>query len=122
MTTNKTDEPDANYDRDRKTAEADGFALAESTNDMPPPDLFHAAQELATKLSALPDGEAEARALNLSLSEPALWGMLDVRRAASVLRDKHPHLWSETSARYPWLKEAAEKGGSDAIEAMANQF
>ena len=96
--------------------------LPEATSDMPPPDLFHAAQELAVKLAALPNGDKEARALNLSLSEPALWGMLDVRRAASVMRDNHPQPWKEIASRYPWLDEAADEGGSDAMDAMANQF
>ena len=110
------------YAEDKMRAIDENTNLPERDGDFPPPDLFHAADALARALSAQSSGVEEASALNLSLDEPALWGMLDVQRAASLMQEKYPQQWETIQQLFPWLGDAAESAQSDAVGAMASQF
>ncbi len=110
------------YAEDKLRSIDDNTNLPERDGDFPPPDLFHAADALAKAIAAQSSGADEASALNLSLNEPALWGMLDVERAASLLQEKYPQEWETVRQSFPWLGDAAESAEADAVGAMASQF
>lgn len=107
---------DAEYERDRAEAEADGTAIPEREHDFPPADLFHAAQALFAAL------DEDARTEINAPDDPALWGRLDADRAAALLSGRRPDAFADLAARFPWLTGAADGSGTGAFGAMADQF
>lgn len=112
---------DAEYEREHDEAQTNQTTLPERTDDMPPPDLFHAAEQLTRTLQSQTGGREAAEEMDLALDAPALWGMLDVERAASIVRERFASAWPALAARFPWLADASE-GEGDAVGAMAGQF
>jgi hypothetical protein len=95
------------YASDRTAAEDDGTALAERTDDLPPPDLYHAAVALAGLLAN--DLPREAEYIGLADIDPVRWESLDVARAAEYARKNHKDGFASLAARFPWLAAAADQ-------------
>ena len=109
--------PDTNYDLDHAQAVTDGTALPERTNDLPPADLYHTALALYQAFGDNADGLAEAGVP----PDAALWGMLDVTRAAAWLGERDPARLAPIADTHPWLRETVDSPAG-AEGAIAGQF
>jgi len=114
--------PDS-YERDVERAREEGTDIIERTDDLPPPDHYRAARDLAEMLRARgEDLAALAGEIGLPDVDPARWERLDVARAASYARERHPEAFASIAADHPWLGEAAEGSAHDALGALADRF
>ncbi|MBC8104027.1 MAG: hypothetical protein H7Z41_15750 [Cytophagales bacterium] len=95
------------YTRDRASAEDDGTALGERTDDLPPADLYHAAAALADLL--VEDLPREWEYIGLPDTDPARWESLDVARAAGYARERRAEGFAALVVRFPWLESKADQ-------------
>lgn len=118
-----TDQP-MNEQEDRRlsqeAAEA-GAGFREIADDLPPPDQYHAARDLAALI-----GEQELTEkrdeIGLPSADPARWESLDIARAASYAREHYPAGFERVILAHPWLNESADSASHDALGALADQF
>ena len=118
-----SDEAHGNYEREVARAREEGTDFIERTDDLPPPDHYHAARDLAEMLRA--GGEDLPRLageIGLPGDDPARWERLDVARAASYARDRHGDAFARVAANHPWLNESADETAHDALGALADRF
>ena len=114
MMSDSTHEETGTYTRDRTSAEDDGTALPERTDDLPPSDLYHAAAALAELLAD--DLASEAEYIGLADSDPARWESLDVARAAGYARKSHSDAFATLVQRFPWLEDSADQAFGAQVE------
>jgi len=118
MTTTAT--TDIGYQRDRAAAEDDGTAIPEAMGDLPPSDLYGAAQDLAALLG---EGlELHWQEIGLGGTDPTRWGQLDVARAASYVRATDSVGFARLIASHPWLEADAGEAHHDALGALADSI
>ena len=120
MTLNADDDK---FARDFARARDDGTDLIERTDDLPAPDHYHAARDLADLLDA--EGEniaALAAEIGLPGDDPALWERLDVSRAAAYARERHPDAFARVAQAHPWLAESASDSAPGALGALGDRF
>ncbi len=113
----------ARYERAVAAARDEGTDFIELPDDLPEPDLYHAARDLAELLRA--GGEdlpRLAQQIGLPGDDAALWERLDVARAASYARDAHGEAFARLVAAHPWLEEAAQSSAHDALGSLADSF
>lgn len=105
---------------DRQASEA-GEGFREIPDDLPPPDQFQAARDLAELI-----GENELTEkrdeIGLPSIDPALWESLDIARAASYAREKYPSGFERVVLSHPWLNESADSASHDALGTLGDQF
>jgi hypothetical protein len=114
---------DSQYQRDLAAARDEGTGFIELQDDLPPPDHYHAAQDLAGLLTQ--GGEDLSRLapeIGLPGADPALWERLDVARAASYARERYGDAFARLVAAHPWLEEAAQSSAHDALGSLADRF
>jgi hypothetical protein len=104
----------------QEAAEA-GAGFREIPDDLPPPDQFQAARDLAALI-----GEQELTQkldeIGLPSADPSGWESLDIARAASYARDHYPAGFERILLAHPWLSESAASASHDALGALADQF
>ncbi len=114
--------PDS-YERDVQRAREEGTDFIERTDDLQPRDHYRAARDLAEMLRGRgEDLAALAAEIGLPDVDPVRWERLDVARAASYARARHPDAFAPVAAEHPWLGEAAEEGTHDPLGALADRF
>ncbi len=118
-----SDATPGSYERDVARAREEGTDFIERTDDLPPPDHYHAARDLAEMLRA--GGEdllGLAAEIGLPGDDPSRWERLDVARAASYAREKHADAFARVAADHPWLSDSADETAHDALGALADRF
>lgn len=114
---------DEGYEQDVARARAEGTDFIERTDDLPPPDHYHAARDLAEMLRAGGEDLAQlAGEIGLPDDDPSRWERLDVARAASYARDKHADAFVRVAADHPWLNDSADGSAHDALGSLADRF
>ena len=114
---------DSQYERDVARAREEGTDFVELENDLPEPDRYGAAKDLARLLSERGENWAElAGEVGLPGEDPALWEALDIARAASYARAKYREAFAGVVVSHPWLEAAADSSAHDAIGSMADRF
>ena len=141
-----SDNTPGSYERDVERASEEGTDFIERTDDLPPPDHYHAPRDLAELLRAgrddLPppdhyhaardlaemlrgrgeDLAALAGEIGLPDVDPARWERLDVARAASYARETYGDAFTRLVAAHPWLEDAAQSSAHDALGSLADRF
>jgi hypothetical protein len=119
-----TPRPDASsYERDLARARDEGTDIIERTDDLPPPDHYRAARDLAELLTGEgEDLDALAGEIGLPGSDPALWERLDVARAASYAHDTYGAAFARVAAAHPWLAEWAARNDHGALGTLGDRF
>lgn len=111
---------DDNFARDLARARDENTDFLEVPNDLPPPDRYHAARDLADLLKN--DLPARLEEIGLPDVDPARWESLDIARAASFAREAYPNEFSAVVASHPWLENSADQSAHDALGALGDRF
>ena len=95
----------------------------EREDDLPEPDHYAAARDLAALLKkAGEDLPALSAQIGLAGEDPSSWEMLDIARAASYARDTHADAFAALRAEHPWLERAADSSAHDALGSLSDRF
>ncbi len=114
---------DARYEDDLADARDEGTDRIERTDDLPAPDHYHAARDLADLLGAKGENLAlVAGEIGLPGDDPALWERLDVSRAAAYARAQHPTAFENVAAVHPWLAGSADDSTPGALGSLGDRF
>lgn len=114
---------ESQYERDLARARDEGTDVIERTDDLPAPDHYQAARDLARLLTE--SGEDLGRLageIGLPGDDPARWERLDVARAASYARDRYEGAFTRLAAAHPWLQDAADSSAHDALGTLGDRF
>jgi len=114
---------DSNYEEDLSNARDDNTDLIERTDDLPAPDHYHAARDLARLFADAGENLSQlASDIGLPGDDPALWERLDVARAAAHARERHPDAFGRVAAAHPWLNKSADESTPGALGSLADRF
>ncbi len=114
---------DQEYEREREEARAEGTDFLEREDDLPEPDLYRTASDLARLLLDAGEDLTQLKAqLGLPSEEPARWEHLDIARAASYARETHQEAFAALVTTHPWLENIAENYGYGAMGSLADKF
>lgn len=112
----------AAYQRDLARARDTNTDLIER-DDLPAPDHYHAARDLAELLTSQGENVAQlAGEIGLPGDDPALWERLDVSRAAAHARARYPDAFAPVAQAHPWLAESADESSPGALGALGDSF
>lgn len=98
-----------------------GGNFQELPDDLPPPDKYHAARDLADLIGE-PELAEKRDVIGLTSEDPARWESLDIARAASYAREAYPAGFERIVLAHPWLNEAAASASHDALGALEDSF
>lgn len=101
----------------------EGTGFIEIKDDLPEPDRYRAASDLARMLTERGEDLGElGEHIGLASDDPADWEALDIARAASFARHHHRDGFDRLRAAYPWLEAAADSSAHDALGSLTDRF
>ena len=96
-------------------------SFVEREDDLPPPDKYHAARDLAEAIGAA-ELSAHQGEIGLPDIDPARWESLDIARAAAWAQAHRPDALARAAEAHPWLRDSAASVSPDAAGALVDGF